>query len=617
MILAAAGGRRPGARRGARWSALLAALALVQLQWLPALAEQPGGAPSAEGEPAVSGPLSPVPVLGIVASDCDARCLLDSVASVDYPVERVVIVRGDSIAYVTEATAEQLHDAIPQLELLDVFREGNATGAEERGRAVVAGWNRVLAYLTQGEEEAPEERLDPDAPAGDERYAVIVGGGGELSPGTLSRLAGFMEENRGAGLLAWLRMPAAASPHGYGFAVSASAARRAGPMDESAPGPACAAAEFRQRAWRHRVAQLNIADSEAGRPPAPARIDAWLRDGRPLPPTPASPPPAPPTSPPPAAGRDKFLGHRDHRLLRYEIAAAHGVLDVTGVRVPHEQLARLRASGALFEHTVTMCYPGLVFAWRADFLLSLDSPPHAPNLTRAILEEYDVVITISPLALPPVSRPQVRLMMPSEPIFVDEWREQMPADYCPVILDNFSNDRTYPAVAIWYRYLIKEMRAFAEGEKRRAVLIGKADNRTALEAELRGRGYEVFQQGAFASVPYSRFYGAFARCKYAIHVDTWPSAGQILAESAVLGVIAFAPPERLYQRLLFPRFCRVASVEEAVAKIEQVEANATLYWELRATIEARVRKLDHENLYPVSDLLDSIPSRDPRCDLQR
>jgi hypothetical protein len=59
------------------------------------------------------------------------------------------------------------------------------------------------------------------------------------------------------------------------------------------------------------------------------------------------------------------------------------------------------------------------------------------------------------------------------------------------------------------------------------------------------------------------YFKLLARVKYVIYLDTrTKSAGQLIAESSIFGIIAFGYQSKLFQRLLFPDFTFVANVEE-------------------------------------------------------
>eukprot|EP00747_Dinoflagellata_sp_TGD_P010571 gnl/TRDRNA2_/TRDRNA2_119944_c2_seq1.p1 gnl/TRDRNA2_/TRDRNA2_119944_c2~~gnl/TRDRNA2_/TRDRNA2_119944_c2_seq1.p1 ORF type:complete len:330 (+),score=38.85 gnl/TRDRNA2_/TRDRNA2_119944_c2_seq1:2-991(+) len=98
------------------------------------------------------------------------------------------------------------------------------------------------------------------------------------------------------------------------------------------------------------------------------------------------------------------------------------------------------------------------------------------------------------------------------------------------------------------------------------------------------------QPRAFYRSYLERHISTLASCRYLVLVSAKPSAGQIIAEAAILGVVTLASPNKLYARLLLPPELHAATLEEALQKITALEKKPERLRLLSAVIRGRAER---------------------------
>merc|ERR1719456_1023861 len=100
------------------------------------------------------------------------------------------------------------------------------------------------------------------------------------------------------------------------------------------------------------------------------------------------------------------------------------------------------------------------------------------------------------------------------------------------------------------------------------------------------RGFEVVIPGTLLPNSQEGFLkNHMGLCKYLIAVNRWDSPGAFIIEAAAMGVLVFANPHRSNMKDLFSPFLFATSTEEVVLKIDEIEADLTLYSTLLQTTE--------------------------------
>lgn len=144
-----------------------------------------------------------------------------------------------------------------------------------------------------------------------------------------------------------------------------------------------------------------------------------------------------------------------------------------------------------------------------------------------------------------------------------------------------------------------------------------------LSKRLLQRGLDVFTQPrAVARTLQENYVPELAASKYVILVSRKPSAGQILAEAALLGLLAISSPEKYLTRLLYPPELHASTMVEALARVDELEARPTRAMLLRAVVRARAERILGADAAPPMrlylELLSSagIPSGQPSLPLR-
>lgn len=134
-------------------------------------------------------------------------------------------------------------------------------------------------------------------------------------------------------------------------------------------------------------------------------------------------------------------------------------------------------------------------------------------------------------------------------------------------------------------------------------LASSEDNRAVSELEKRGflvagshflhrHYFDIYEQPrAVAMSHFENHIPELASCKYVVLVSRKPSAGQLLAEAALLGVLAISSPQKYFTRLLFPPELHATTVDEALAKIDTLEAQPLHTAMLRAMVRVRAERI--------------------------
>ncbi len=89
---------------------------------------------------------------------------------------------------------------------------------------------------------------------------------------------------------------------------------------------------------------------------------------------------------------------------------------------------------------------------------------------------------------------------------------------------------------------------------------------------------------------YGDLYRKMCDTDYMIHLNTFPSAGQFFAESAILGVLSFGFYKKMNVRILYDPFFWETSLEKVIRKIEILENNRFLKEYYRRKVRQKVKE---------------------------
>lgn len=172
--------------------------------------------------------------------------------------------------------------------------------------------------------------------------------------------------------------------------------------------------------------------------------------------------------------------------------------------------------------------------------------------------------------------------------------------------------RWAPVTQRWLLPLLKPWRAAAEAHQelqelrpdRGLIMLARGAGtaqETWAQQELEARGFGVLlmprRRGvlehprAVAHSLSSNHFPELSACRYVILVTPRPSAGQLLAEAALLCVLAIASPHKAFARLLFPPELHARTLEEGLARIQALEEQPGRAWLLRALVRGRAERL--------------------------
>jgi hypothetical protein len=205
-------------------------------------------------------------------------------------------------------------------------------------------------------------------------------------------------------------------------------------------------------------------------------------------------------------------------------------------------------------------------------------------------------------------------------------QEQIAArpDICDVWLSHFHNSPGFrdfqgPDVSsrvnyipMWYKYLIEDHHRVGNYSdrtlKKQKIAIGKR----CIDFDLAKKHYQnqnwtIFEEN-WANHRYSDYYRSLSDTKYLIYLDPGnDSAGQMNAEAAIFGVISFGFEAKLFQRMLFPKFCLVSTTQEAIAKIYRLENDKELYDSIRKEIKSNLPLIHWDALPTMESLVSTLP----------
>lgn len=103
------------------------------------------------------------------------------------------------------------------------------------------------------------------------------------------------------------------------------------------------------------------------------------------------------------------------------------------------------------------------------------------------------------------------------------------------------------------------------------------------------------------------------KLRYIVCPTFWPSSGQYIAEAAITGVIVLSRPHRLNFKLLYPTFCAISSLEEALWKIDEIERSPVLREQILDHVKRHVHLVDFSSVPTVAGLLSRVRRYNPRC----
>ena len=101
------------------------------------------------------------------------------------------------------------------------------------------------------------------------------------------------------------------------------------------------------------------------------------------------------------------------------------------------------------------------------------------------------------------------------------------------------------------------------------------------------------------------------KARYMILPTFWPSSGQFIAEAAIYDIIVLSRPHRLFFKLLYPSFCAISSLEEALWKIDMLENDAFLREQILEHARRHRHLVDFAAAPTAQDLLKRIERFNP------
>ncbi|KAF4666509.1 hypothetical protein FOZ61_009654 [Perkinsus olseni] len=245
-----------------------------------------------------------------------------------------------------------------------------------------------------------------------------------------------------------------------------------------------------------------------------------------------------------------------------------------------------------------ICKPclGIALKWRADYIRV--DPAKCPQLMDRLYRQYDMVLVLdyspagSPRPIAPTFTTQVWLYMPSEPHAL-QGRVHLPDGYSPVVVDEYgvvSPGSRLEAVELWYRYPVAALReALGQPIENRGdcvLLFGQPDDKLAAHLINHHNVRVVFTGGSGSGNTQYQYYQLLREsCKVAVLPwDGRFSAGQVIADGALMGVPVVAPRQKLFARLLLPSMFSYISndVNEITARVLLLLSRPDLY---RHTVE--------------------------------
>ncbi|CAE8678021.1 unnamed protein product, partial [Polarella glacialis] len=249
-----------------------------------------------------------------------------------------------------------------------------------------------------------------------------------------------------------------------------------------------------------------------------------------------------------------------------------------------------------------------------------------------VLEQFDLPWVIEHAAYPVVKTSS------------DDWDFRVdlrrPVDALPSHLAEIAPVLLAPQMIRWHVPLYKSLSHTADSQfrlrqahaGRKMVMIdGRGCNTSELlwmDSELKQRGFAVLrvdterrhgrhifvQPRAMMRSLFEEHLPELAACQYLVHVTPKASAGQLIVEAALLGVLPLGSPHKMFARLLLPPELRAATLAEALATIDSLEAaGAERTQLLRATLRGRAERLvGAEDLPPLASYLRLLGSlREP------
>lgn len=258
----------------------------------------------------------------------------------------------------------------------------------------------------------------------------------------------------------------------------------------------------------------------------------------------------------------------------------------------------------VFDECSDLPFLGFLYGLQADFIV-WDGSSLRP------FQQYDVIITLSPILKERPNNGQYLFYMQPEPTD-DLVHVQYPYDG---ILSNYALRQDSPRVfPFWYRYPVQLIRNHSL-PKQDLVFLQKRTNlsclhsprlRSLLNKLLKRRSDTFFvtfsnrkfrilteQWGQFS---YIEHFNRLSQCQFFLNLDDRPSAGQLIAEAAILGVPSLARSEKLFQQLLFPQLCHVTSEAELIATGELLSCNVQLYDEVLEQVEKNLHYIDYSGV---------------------
>ncbi|CAE8706301.1 unnamed protein product [Polarella glacialis] len=270
------------------------------------------------------------------------------------------------------------------------------------------------------------------------------------------------------------------------------------------------------------------------------------------------------------------------------------------------------ASGKYVGHWDVVHF-GLLLAWGADFI---SWPQRPSSLDIDQISVYDLIIVLDPF---PPGRPselplapgQVHLWMPWEP-FALEGEVSLPANYCPVPIDQFAVAQV-PSVVFWHHYPVEDWRkAFpssgVSGMGTRQVFMFYYDRESPLLHAVAAAGYEAVRGNGSSKADYWRMLQSSTVAVLPLaRAIARRSAGQGIADAAMANCIpTFSPRSKLFARLLLPSFLSYRSYEELLAKLILLRDHPEWYGLLSKAVCLNLRFVDAAEVETAAQLLERV-----------
>lgn len=257
-----------------------------------------------------------------------------------------------------------------------------------------------------------------------------------------------------------------------------------------------------------------------------------------------------------------------------------------------ENISKL--NNLIYDICLNVPYIGYQLALEADFLKFDQNTEH-------ILEQYDVIITIGPFLNKKYKEKQLLCYIEKEPDDLSEIGEKRKYDQSsPLIeqpydihLNNYNIENNGYNLSCPYIYDLNYFKQYNINHKHKNKIF--VQRRTNLSSNFYQifsnilKDHELFLNNIKS---YNEYFKNLNTCEYSVSLCSNKAAGQVIAESCLLDVICFAKPNKLFSKLLLPKYCLVDNENEVIEKIKELQNNQNLKDEILNEIQYNKNKID-------------------------